>query len=179
MPFLLFSGAFAVSSGLFFAVIDRGGLLVRANLAEGARLRAVGVAALLLAASDLWRILTGRVGSTGLIRQTPRKASASSTLGVVIWGLDTGLPVTTVRASALPFLGIAGVAAGFGEPWFGLLYAAGFLGAVGWLAARPAGIGGISHDLTAFAIRLQRLRDRSRATGLGICTAVTLWILAI
>ncbi len=135
------------------------------------------MAALLLAALDVWRILTGRFGSTGLIRQTPRRVVSSSVPGVVVWGLDTGLPVTTVRASALPFLGIAGVAVGFGEPWFGLLYAGGFLGAVGWLAIRPAGIGGISHDLTAITIGLQRLRDRGRTAGVGICTAVALWTL--
>lgn len=140
-------------------------------------MRTLGMAALLLAVSDFWRILTGRFGSTGLLRQTPRKAPVSSTLGVAIWGLDTGLPVTTVRTSALPFLGIAAVVAGFGEPWFGLLYAGGFLGAVGWLATRSAGIGGISHDLTAITVGLQRLRDRGRTAGVGICTAVALWTL--
>ena len=176
----MFSGAFVASSGLFFALLDRGlGVPLRANFPEEIRLRTFGIAALLLAALDVWRILTGRFGSSGLIRQTPRRAPVSPSVGVVVWGLDTGLPVTTVRASALPFLGIAAVAVGFGEPWFGLLYAAGFLGAVGWLSVRPTGMGGISHDHTAMAIRLQRLRDRGRTAGLAICVAVALWTMAI
>jgi len=74
---------------------------------------------------------------------------------------------------------LAGVAVGFGQPWFGLLCAAGFLGAVGWLAARPAGSGRNSHDLVAITIQLQCLRDRGRTAGLGFCIVAVLLFLAI
>jgi len=114
--FLLSSEAFMVSLGRFFVLIDRGaGVRIRTGLPEEIPLRALGMSALLLAALDVWRILAGRFGSTGLIRQTPRTAAASSVSAVVVWGLDMGLPVTTDRAIALPFRGIAGVAVGFGS----------------------------------------------------------------
>jgi hypothetical protein len=40
----------------------------------------------------------------------------------VFWGLDTGVPLTTIRVSALPALGVILIASGLGPPWAGLVY---------------------------------------------------------
>jgi len=64
----------------------------------------------------------------GFRRQTPKNVvlSYGDTKGALIWGLDTGLAITTFRVSAVTWallaLGLLGVA-----PWWqGLGYAAGF-----------------------------------------------------
>lgn len=64
--------------------------------------------------------------SLGLKRQTPRRWGHSP-IGVLAWGLDTGLPFSTVRATALPLCGLLLVGLGLGMPWAGSAYAAGFL----------------------------------------------------
>jgi hypothetical protein len=61
-------------------------------------------------------------------RQTPRYLLAEhhpSLVGLV-WGLDAGSVVTTFRASAASWAGIALLSAGWGTWWSGLMYAAGF-----------------------------------------------------
>ncbi len=120
---------------------------------------------LLLGTLDIWRILTGRYASTGLARQTPRRRPGRRpTMGILVWGLDTGVPLTTVRASSLPFIGIAGVALGFGTWWVGLAYSAGHLGILIWLSLAHYG-STKSHDTTSLLLTLQHQRNRARAAG--------------
>ena len=38
------------------------------------------------------------------------------------WGIDTGIPITTVRASPLPLLALFAVGTGFGAWWIGISY---------------------------------------------------------
>ena len=124
----------------------------------------------------LWRVMTGRFGSTGLIRQTPERLGRSSHWGVLLWGLDTGTPVTTVRASALPLLGVVGVALGFGTVWSGILYAGGYLAVLCWVCSRTRGFFGVSHDTSYLIRELQRVRDRARLAGV-LYAGIVAWTL--
>lgn len=79
-----------------------------------------------MAVLDYRRLRCGNYCSIGLRRQTPRHLGRSQ-LGVLAWGLDTGIPATTVRATTLPYLGVFLAGLGFGSKWIGLAYAVGFL----------------------------------------------------
>lgn len=78
-----------------------------------------------LLASDLLRTWAGFGTSTGFSRQTPKRWGQTSLLGVFAWGLDTGVPVTTIRATPLPALGVVLTLSGMGSPLGGLAYALG------------------------------------------------------
>ena len=106
---------------------------------EAAGPRASLVAALILASFlmlvDLVRWWAGRSTSLGPERQTPYRWRLKGPMGVLGWGLDTGLPVSTVRATSLPVLGVILVATGHGSPLHGLFY--GFGVALGVVAGLP------------------------------------------
>lgn len=63
--------------------------------------------------------------SVGLNRQTPYRWRFRGLPGILGWGMDTGIPVTTVRATPMPLMAVLLVAFGFGAPYAGLFYAAG------------------------------------------------------
>ena len=71
----------------------------------------------------------GKRCSVGLTRQTPRRWGFRP-VGVLSWGLDAGTPITTVRLTPLPVLGVLMVLLGYGSPWIGFGYAVGFLGSL-------------------------------------------------
>ena len=85
---------------------------------------ALGLAGLLLFV-DMVRLWGGRSTSFGPGRQTPYDWRLKGRVGVLGWGLDTGLPVSTVRATSLPALGVILVAAGHGAWFDGLFYGVG------------------------------------------------------
>ena len=118
----------AVGAPLGSALGDRDSLLLAAALA-----------AALLAADGL-RVWGGRVTSLGPGRQTPHRWRTRGLAGVLGWGLDTGLPLSTVRASPLPLLGAILIATGLAGPFHGLLYGAGLVAGVlaGAWASRAA-----------------------------------------
>ena len=97
--------------------------------AGAATVALVAVAALLSA--DTLRLWSGRSTSLGPARQTPYEWRAKGWLGVWGWGLDTGLPFTTVRATPLPMLGLILAATGHAAAFHGLFYGAGLLLGVG------------------------------------------------
>lgn len=175
-PFLLYATGFVSSATAFFFVAHLVGNEVTEQFSDDLRTRLLGIAAAVLCALDLWRVMTGRFGSTGLIRQTPERLGRSSHWGVMLWGLDTGTPVTTVRASALPLLGVIGVALGFGIAWSGILYAGGYLAVLCWLCFRARGFFGVSHDTTRLIRELQRVRDRARLAGV-LYAGIVAWTL--
>ena len=86
---------------------------------------------------DAVRLWGGRSTSFGPNRQTPYGWRLSGPIGVLGWGLDTGVPVTTVRASSLPMLGVLLVATGHGGPLHGLAYGLGLaVGLLGGVVSR-------------------------------------------
>ena len=74
---------------------------------------------------DALRVWAGRATSLGPSRQTPYAWRTKGAVGVLGWGLDTGLPVSTIRATPLPMLGVMLVATGHGGPLHGLVYGLG------------------------------------------------------
>jgi hypothetical protein len=74
-------------------------------------------------------------------RQTPRELFIrfGPSAGALLWGLDTGLVVTTFRVTSLSWAALALTALGLTPWWTGLLYAAGFtLPAAALVLAVPA-----------------------------------------
>ena len=126
----VFSVGFVLSAAVTFWFLDATvGQLAARTLTVSIRFAVVGVALLALLCADIVGRRRGRLCSLGPTRQTPRHWGWSPT-GVFLWGLDTGIPVTTVRASGLPVAGVVATALGLGASWLGLIYALGFLGAL-------------------------------------------------
>ena len=90
-----------------------------------------------LVIADYRRLRKRDYCSVGPRRQTPRNLGWSRA-GVVMWGLDTGIPFTTVRTTLLPVLAVLMTAYGFGARWIGLAYSAGFLSAL-WVLCMVEG----------------------------------------
>ena len=63
--------------------------------------------------------------SFGLSRQTPHRIRLRGWTGVLAWGLDTGLPVSTVRATSLPMIGVILTGTGHAGPLHGVFYGLG------------------------------------------------------
>lgn len=124
-----FSAGFLFSSAAGFALAAWLGAGLASALAPRSRLALLLGTVLVLLAVDISRSRRGHTCSLGLRRQTPRRLGFQP-IGPLLWGLDTGLPLTTYRATPLPFVGLASVALGFGHPCIGLAYAAGFLGSL-------------------------------------------------
>ena len=135
------SGVYALgvllSSVLFILVLDTAGS--RFAVAAGPRgsmLAALVLSGVLIVVDGL-RLWGGRSTPLGLNRQTPHAWRLRGRIGVLGWGLDTGLPVSTVRATPLPALGVILTATGHAGPLHGLFYGCGVtLGALAGLLAR-------------------------------------------
>lgn len=127
------------SSTVFVFAVDAAG----SRFSEAAGTRGSVVAALvpvsLLMVVDAIRLWGGRTTSLGLDRQTPYAWRLKGPTGVLAWGLDTGLPVSTIRATSLPALGVILAATGYTGPLHGLLYGLGVAVGLfaGMLAIRP------------------------------------------
>jgi hypothetical protein len=84
----------------------------------------IGSAALLLVDLSRFRM---PVCPLTLHRQTPKWLIYDhGPLAPLLWGLDTGAVVTTIRLSALTWMGLGLVLLGIGPWWSGVAYAAGF-----------------------------------------------------
>jgi hypothetical protein len=122
---LVYIAGAVISGVLLFALVDA--LLGDRARAAEPRLRLLGLAMALVAllVADMIRVWAGRTTSCGLNRQTPKRWVKFGLAGIFGWGLDTGLPISTVRATPFPIVGLILVAAGFGTRWIGLLYTGG------------------------------------------------------
>jgi hypothetical protein len=132
---------FMVSSTTVFALAWSAGAAVRSTVPLPTNLLVVP----LLALCALTDIAFPRLRPLRLNRQTPRSLAGLFPLPVVglLWGLDTGTAVSTVRASAASWGALALTFAGWGPWWVGLAYGAAFSVPLGLIVATyPAG-GGI------------------------------------
>ena len=135
-PVGLYGGGVMVSSGFFLFGVD---LLVggysRRVFDDRLSLLVAAAAAGALLVVDAVRMWGGRHTSWGPTRQTPYRWRMRGAVGTFGWGIDTGLPISTVRATSLPLLGVILVGAGFGSPFHGLAYGLGLT--LGVFAALP------------------------------------------
>lgn len=125
-----------LSSLLFILVLNAAGKSYMGLSGDfGALVTALVTSGFLLVVDGL-RLWGGRSTSFGVKRQTPHAWRLKGPIGILGWGLDTGLPVSTVRATSLPGLGVILVATGHAGPFHGLFYGAGIvLGIVAGLVA--------------------------------------------
>jgi hypothetical protein len=86
------------------------------------------VALVALAAVDLRSLQRSVYCPLGRRRQTPKRFARnhSPTVTAVVWGLDTGLAVTTIRIAAVTWGAFIVVALGFAPWWAGLCYGTAF-----------------------------------------------------
>lgn len=89
-------------------------------------------------AAMLW---SGRVYSVGWSRQTPRRAvyQLGDRFGALVWGLDTGLVVTTFRISAATWAALGLALLNVAPAWIGVAYGVGFVGPLAVSVLRPRG----------------------------------------
>ena len=128
-----------LSSGMFILAVDMTAGRFSRDVLGGDRSRAAALVLVsVLILIDAIRLWGGRSTSFGPNRQTPYAWRARGQLGVLGWGLDTGVPLTTIRTSSLPVLGVVLVATGHGGPLHGLAYGSGLaVGLLGGVVAMP------------------------------------------
>ena len=124
------------SSTVFVFVVDAaGGRLAAATGRRGSIVAALAATGLVMLV-DAVRVWGGRTTSIGPARQTPYRWRLKGRTGILGWGLDTGLPFSTVRATSLPVLGVILAATGHAGSFHGLFY--GFGVTLGLMTALPA-----------------------------------------
>lgn len=168
-------GALASSTLFVLAVYLAGTWFQEVAGRRASIVAALGLAGLLMFV-DVVRLWGGRSTSFGPGRQTPYEWRLKGRVGVLGWGLDTGLPVSTVRATSLPALGVILVATGQGSWFVGLFYGVGL--ALGVLVGMPRAL---SRERIDWAMaELQRIR---RAIGpvllVLVPTVLTASVLAV
>jgi hypothetical protein len=136
---ILFSTGFLTASVASFWLLAAVGELVRSSLTANTRTMLATGTLTLLASVEVLRLRRGSPCSLGLSRQTPRHWGLRSPFGVLGWGLDTGVPFTTVRATALPLVVCSLSLLGYATGWLGVMYGIGFLASLStssWLTSR-------------------------------------------
>ncbi len=129
MPTAALCAGFLVSATLTFAVASFVGLALGVHLLPAkVRLFAALLCCVALVVLDVWALRRRSMCPVTFRRQTPKNLvfRYGDTRGALIWGLDTGLAVTTFRVSAVTWaligLGLLNVA-----PWWqGFAYGVGF-----------------------------------------------------
>jgi hypothetical protein len=144
-----FAAAFIAASLAIFALAHASGAALGvAELPIAWRWTVAGMALLALAAVDLYAVRRKTYCPITLRRQTPRslRLRFSPTVGASLWGLDTGLAVTTFRVSAATWAALLLTFLGFGTWWIGICYGIAFvvplmgllwIGPVGKASAAP------------------------------------------
>lgn len=98
------------------------------GLSFDARVAVAGAGLLPLAVADLRARRKGTYCPITVRRQTPRALMRGHRMDVVasLWGLDTGLVVTTFRVAAIGWGALLLTALRLSPPWIGLVYGLGF-----------------------------------------------------
>ena len=132
---------FIGSSSAVFAALYGIGAVWGQHLPATARLWAAVAILAACALADLAMLATGRVYSIGWSRQTPRRAvyQLGDRAGALIWGLDTGLVVTTFRISAATWAALGLALLNVAPAWTGVAYGLGFVLPLAVSVLRPPG----------------------------------------
>lgn len=115
----------AVSALLVFALADQLGVAALGGVRLSTRYFAAASLSWGLFLADAVRLWVGHSSSFGLQRQTPVKWRRKGLVGYFAWGLDTGTPFSTVRASSFPLIGFALTVLCLGDAWIGSAYLVG------------------------------------------------------
>ncbi|MQA84600.1 MAG: hypothetical protein GEV03_08255 [Streptosporangiales bacterium] len=93
-----------------------------------ARQGTAAVVCVLLFLVDAWGVRRGRTCTLALPRQTSKRLyySRGPRIGAFVWGLDTGLSVTTYRVSATTWAALGLTALHIAPVWTGISYGLGF-----------------------------------------------------
>ena len=168
-----------VSSWLFVLVLNS---MVGAPVSAALGERSSTLAALVLTSAlllvDAVRAWSGRRSSFGLSRQTPYEWRFKGRVGVLGWGIDTGLPISTVRATPVPMLGVILVATGHGGALHGPFYGLGVvLGVLAGMSKRTSGaaITVVMNDLQRRLRRWGQFRVMLAPTLLTGAALLSLW----
>ncbi|MEY4371833.1 MAG: hypothetical protein RL219_602 [Actinomycetota bacterium] len=167
MPIVLYSVAAMFSATLAVAALHHMSLFMFDGSGSSREYAAIVLLALLLIL-DALRVWAGQTTSTGLNRQTPKAWGQTSALGVVGWGLDTGIPISTIRATPLPAIGMALTLCSLGSALGGLAYGIGLVAGVTWGSLRETGTVVMRKRLAA-AARLGRVAWMLAPTSSVIC----------
>lgn len=126
---LLLAIGFHLSATAVFSLAYLVGQVATADrLSPSFRVSVLAVVWLVLAAADfvVWR--RRRTCSIGIARQTPKNLLVRFGIrrGPFLWGLDTGLAVTTFRMVALTWAAFAGLLLGLSPWWAGVVFGSAF-----------------------------------------------------
>lgn len=132
----LFAGAFVTAAVIVFGAAAAVGSVARAQVGVGWRVTLAGGLLITFALLDVFGIRRKSYCSLGWKRQTPRMWTyRHGALGIVAWGFDTGLAVTTFRVAATTWGALSLAALGFSSPWGGIAYGCGFIVPMAFLLA--------------------------------------------
>jgi hypothetical protein len=172
----LFVVAFFTGAVATFAAVNAMGMaLGSTSLPFRWRIAIASAGLLPLAAVDVAAIAKSTYCPIGWRRQTPRILLRRHTVAAVasIWGLDTGLVVTTFRVAAVSWGALAFGALGLSPQWTGLGYGLGFALPFLILVCRPH-LGRASRLAVSADPGLEALlRKRAAIQGLSAASLVT------
>jgi hypothetical protein len=133
-------GFIGSSSAVFAALYGIGAVWGEHLPAVARHWAAVGLL-IVCAVADVAMLVAGRTYSIGWSRQTPRRAvyQLGDRYGALVWGLDTGLVVTTFRISAATWAALGLALLNVAPAWTGLAYGLGFVLPLAVSVLRPAG----------------------------------------
>jgi hypothetical protein len=126
----LFATAFVVAALAAFAFAHYIGSLLNVSQFPAAwRLSLAGIVLVALAAADVHAVRRKTYCPISWRRQTPRQLMRQypARLVALLWGLDTGLAVTTFRVSAATWGALFLTFLGFGTWWVGIVYGISFI----------------------------------------------------
>jgi len=149
---LLFAVGHVLSASAFFTALGGLGGLVAPRV-QPLHQQVVIMTMVVLMVAEAVSILLKQPYSFGLRRQTPRNLGRSP-LGVVIWGIDTGTPISTIRHTLLPVMAMSLTLLGVGGGLLvGLAYSTGFVFSVAYFSSAAAIEPRPSFSSTALAAR--------------------------
>ncbi|MDQ3151408.1 MAG: hypothetical protein M3R63_06735 [Actinomycetota bacterium] len=124
----IFIGFFVSSVSVFAALHRVSGVAGVETLSAAVRMSLGGSAVLLLVVAEARSIRQNRMFSFGFSRQAVRHVyvTRGAGIGALLWGLDTGLIVTTYRVSIASWAAVVLTALHLVPSWVGVIYAVAF-----------------------------------------------------